>query len=305
MTSATSALVDVARLRDRLGEVTLLDATVDRRTGPDGGTVFVSGLGLHTERRIPGAHFADLIAGFSDPAAPFPFTCPSPSRIAAQARELGIREDSTVVLYDRLTGAWAARLWWVLRTAGITRVRVLNGGLTAWEAAGLPVTDGREPAPAPGDVVARPADDGFVDLERMKRIADGSDPTPAVCALRRTEYLGTPDRPRSGHIPRTTSLPYADLLGPDNTLARERTARLARAHGIRAGDGTVLYCGGAVNAAGLALALHEIGIDDVLLYDGSLAEWRADPTLPLVVGPAEDNAAEDNAADDNAAEGRG
>ncbi|MFE4965834.1 sulfurtransferase [Streptomyces sp. NPDC056660] len=292
MTSATSALVDVAWLRDRRGEVTLLDATVGRRTGPDGGTVFVSGLGLHTERRIPGAHFADLVAGFSDPAARFPFSCPSPSRIAAHARELGIREDSTVVVYDRLTGAWAARLWWVLRTAGITRVRVLNGGLTAWQAAGLPVADGREPAPAPGDVVARRADDGFVDLERMKRIADGSDPTPAVCALRGTEYLGTPDRPRSGHIPRTTSLPYADLLGPDNTLARERTARLARAHGIRAGEGTVLYCGGAVNAAGLALALHEIGIDDVLLYDGSLAEWRADPALPLAVGPVEDNAAE-------------
>ncbi|MFJ8788712.1 sulfurtransferase [Streptomyces sp. NPDC102462] len=285
MTSGTGVLVDVGWLRDRLHEVIVLDATVDRRTGPDGGTVFVSGLALHTERRVPGAHFADLIAGFSDPAAPFPFTCPSASRIQAYARALGIHDTSTVVVYDRLTGAWAARVWWVLRTAGITRVRVLNGGLTAWEAAGLPVTDGREPPPAPGDVVARPAREGFVGLERMKRIADGDDPTPAVCALRRTEYLGDPDRPRSGHIPRSTSLPYADLLGPDNTLSRERTARLARAHGVRAGDGTVLYCGGAVNAAGLALALHEIGIDDVLLYDGSLAEWRADPDLPLAVGP--------------------
>ncbi|MER6529820.1 rhodanese-like domain-containing protein [Streptomyces sp. NPDC001508] len=289
MTSGTAVLVDVDWLRDRLHEVIVLDATVDRRTGPDGSTDFVSGLQLHTERRVPGAHFADLIAGFSDPAAPFLFTCPSASRIEAYARRLGIRDTSTVVLYDRLTGAWAARVWWVLRTAGITRVRVLNGGLTAWEAAHLPVTDGREPPPAPGDVVARPAREGFVDLERMKRIADGDDPTPAVCALRRTEYLGDRDRPRSGHIPRSTGLPYADLLGPDNTLSRERTARLARAHGLRAGDGTVLYCGGAVNAAGLALALHEIGIDDVLLYDGSLAEWRADPALPLTIGPEDDN----------------
>lgn len=289
MTSGTGVLVDAAWLRDRLHEVIVLDATVDRRTGPDGGTVFASGLALHTERRVPGAHFADLIAGFSDPSAPFPFTCPSTSRIQAYARGLGIRDTSTVVVYDRLTGAWAARVWWVLRTAGITRVHVLNGGLTAWEAAGLPVTDGREPPPAPGNVVARPAREGFVGLERMKRIADGDDPTPAVCALRRTEYLGDPDRPRSGHIPRSTSLPYADLLGPDNTLSRERTARLARGHGVRAGDGTVLYCGGAVNAAGLALALHEVGIDDVLLYDGSLAEWRADPGLPLAVGPEDGN----------------
>ncbi|MEU9158021.1 rhodanese-like domain-containing protein [Streptomyces sp. NPDC048417] len=280
-----SVLVDVDWLRHRLDEVIVLDATVDRRTGPDGGKVFVSGLALHTERRIPGAHFADLMTGFSDPSAPFSFTRPPTSAIEAHARELGIREGSTVVVYDRLTGAWAARVWWVLRTAGITGVQVLNGGLTAWEAAGLPVTGGREPAPARGDVVARPAREGFVDLARMKRIADGSDLTPAVCALRRPEYLGDPALPRSGHIPRTSNLPYADLLGPDNTLSAERTERLARSHGVRAGDGTVLYCGGAINAAGLALALHETGIDDVLLYDGSLGEWRADPALPLVTGP--------------------
>ncbi|MFJ9249162.1 sulfurtransferase [Streptomyces sp. NPDC101776] len=279
-----SVLVNAAWLQGHLDDVVLLDATVDRRTEPDGTTVFVSGLALHTERRIPGAHFADLMAGFSDPEAPFPFTRPSSDHIAAHARELGIGRDSTVVVYDRLTGAWAARVWWVLRSAGITRVRVLDGGLTAWEAAQLPVTEGRETPPSPGDVVAAPAREHFTDLDRMRRIADADDPTPAVCALRRTEYLGDPARPRSGHIPRTTNLPYADLLGPHHTLDPARTARLAHEHGLRQGAGTVLYCGGAINAAGLALALHEIGIDDVVLYDGSLSEWRAHPELPLATG---------------------
>jgi thiosulfate/3-mercaptopyruvate sulfurtransferase len=280
-----SALVNAAWLQGHLGDVVLLDATVDRHTEPDGTTVFVSGLALHTERRIPGAHFADLVAGFSDPGARFPFTRPSRDRIAAYARELGIRQDTEVVVYDRLTGAWAARVWWVLRSAGITRVRILDGGLTAWEAAGLPVTEGREAPPPPGDVAAGPAREHFTDLARMRRIADGDDSTPAVCALRRTEYLGDPARPRSGHIPRTTNLPYADLLATDHTLDLERTAHLARLHGLRQGAGTVLYCGGAINAAGLALALHETGIDDVVLYDGSLSEWRAHPELPLMTGP--------------------
>lgn len=280
-----SALVNAAWLQGHLDDVVLLDATVDRHTEPDGTTVFVSGLALHTERRIPGAHFADLLAGFSDPGARFPFTRPSSDRIAAYARELGIRQDTEVVVYDRLSGAWAARVWWVLRSAGITRVRVLDGGLTAWEAAQLPVTEGREPPPPPGDVVAAPAREHFTDLSRMRRIADGDDSTPAVCALRRTEYLGDPARPRSGHIPRTTNLPYADLLAPDHTLDPGRTAHLAQSHGLREGAGTVLYCGGAINAAGLALALREIGIDDVVLYDGSLGEWRAHPELPLVTGP--------------------
>ncbi|WP_019063450.1 sulfurtransferase [Streptomyces prunicolor] len=283
-----SAFVDAAWLHRHLDDIVLLDATVDRRTEPDGTTVFVDGLALHTERRIPGAHFADLVAGFSDPLAPFPFTRPSSDRIAAYARELGIRQDTEVVVYDRLSGAWAARVWWVLRSAGITGVRVLDGGLTAWEAAGLPVTEGREAPPPPGDLVAAPAREHFTDLARMRLIADGDDPTPAVCALRHTEYLGDPARPRSGHIPRTTNLPYADLLAPDHTLDLERTAHLAQLHGLREGAGTVLYCGGAINAAGLALALREIGIDDVVLYDGSLGEWRAHPELPLAVGPEED-----------------
>ncbi|RDG38785.1 sulfurtransferase [Streptomyces corynorhini] len=281
---AASALVDAAWLHRHLDDVVLLDASVDRRTGPDGTTDYADGLALHTERRIPGARFADLTARFSDPLAPFPFTRPTAGRIAAHARELGIRRDSTVVVYDRLTGAWAARVWWLLRSAGITRVRVLNGGLRAWEESGLPVTDGREEPPVPGDVEAAPARDHFTGLARMRRIADGDDPTPAVCALRRTEYQGDPGRPRSGHIPRTTNLPYADLLGPHHTLDPAHTARLAAAHGLRRGAGTVLYCGGAINAAGLALALHEIGIDDVVLYDGSLSEWRAHPGLPLTTG---------------------
>ncbi|MFJ1609477.1 hypothetical protein ACIOHS_39995 [Streptomyces sp. NPDC088253] len=82
-----------------------------------------------------------------------------------------------------------------------------------------------------------------------------------------------------------------EITYEDPTVAEgiAATVRLAQEHGLRQGAGTVLYCGGAINAAGLALALHEIGVDDVVLHDGSLSEWRAHPDLPLVTGPEEND----------------
>ncbi|MEK8174410.1 rhodanese-like domain-containing protein [Streptomyces sp. M19] len=173
---------------------------------------------------------------------PVPFTRPTTSAIEAYARSLGVREDSTVVVYDRLTGAWAARVWWVLRTAGITRVHVLNGGLTAWEAAGLPVT--RAGPPRGAGRRHRPARARGLHRHRAHE-ADRrrQRPHPAVCAAAHRVSGCSGPAPLGPH-PRTANLPYADLLGTDNRLSAERTARLAEAHGLRGDTQTVLYCGG-------------------------------------------------------------
>ncbi len=98
-----------------------------------------------------------------------------------------------------------------------------------------------------------------------------------VCALRGTEY-------QKAHIPNTTSLPYPDLLTPDGTLDRGKAR--AAADALQAGQRVILYCGGAINAAGLALALHEGGLDleRLAIYDGSLSEWKSVAGLPLAAG---------------------
>jgi thiosulfate/3-mercaptopyruvate sulfurtransferase len=273
-----SNLVSADWLATRLGSVILLDASIhrDEHSFGDGRADFE---GSH----LPGARFADLFAAFSDPSAEFGFTRPSAGQFEAAARAVGINDDSTVVVYDRLTGAWAARLWWVFRSFGFLDVRVLDGGLAAWVSSGGSLVDGPAPEVAAGSVRARPQDGFFIDLPTVKQLSDAT-ATPVVCALRRTDYVGSADEPRSGHIPGSVNLPYPDLLNADGTLSLEAVRSGAGELGLERGAPAVLYCGGGINAAGLALALTEAGYDGLSVYDGSMNEWRADPTLPVVHG---------------------
>jgi thiosulfate/3-mercaptopyruvate sulfurtransferase len=89
---------------------------------------------------------------------------------------------------------------------------------------------------------------------------------------------------RPGHIPSSVNLPYLDLLGPDNRLAPESALRNALAPLIANNERIILYCGGGVTAAATALVLTLLGAPEIAVYDGSLSEWSADPSLPMAVG---------------------
>ncbi|WP_159499781.1 sulfurtransferase [Microbacterium sp. 18062] len=285
MTGGPAPLVDAGRLHADADAVVILDASIQRTQDEHGRGVFGPGLDAFAAERIPGARFADVLAAFSDPGGAFPFTLPTPARLQEAARAVGVDDRSTVVVYDRNGGAWAARVRWLLRTHGHRDVRVLDGGLGAWIAAGLPTASG-DAAPVPrGDFTAR--DPGPVTAERdeVASISLGDTGGLLVCGLRRTEFEGTDEGPRSGHIPGSVSLPYPELLRDDGTLDRDRVRERARALGIDGGENVVLYCGGGINAAGLSLALEAVGIEGARIYDGSLSEWRADPAAPLQTGP--------------------
>lgn len=262
-------LVSAAWLAAHKDKVLRLDASVSRREGGyfPGQDVFAAG-------HIPGAGFADLVGEFSDPAAPLPFTCPGTAPFQRAARAAGIGRDTDVVVYDSLSGAWAARLWWLLRAFGHERVRVLDGGLTAWARAGGTIATGAAPAPAQGDFTARPQPGFFLSADEMQaRIGV----VPMLCATRPAEYA-------AGHIPASLNLPYAALLAADGTLDVQVAAQAWRRLELPAQGGMALYCGGGINAAGLALAFTALGHQDLAIYDGSLNEWRADPARPLQTG---------------------
>jgi thiosulfate/3-mercaptopyruvate sulfurtransferase len=275
-----SNLVSAAWLNQHSAEVVVLDASIHREEAG-----YANGRSDYESGHIPGALFADVFEAFSDPSAPFLFTRPTAEQFETVAAVLGLTDESSVVVYDRLTGAWAARVWWVFRSFGFYDVRVLDGGLAGWTAAGLRLASGPSPAVAAGEVHACPQEGFFVDLPAVEALVDAPQRnTPLVCALRRPDYIGSPLDDRSGHIPGSVSLPYPDLLNADGTVSVEAARTKGMAIGLARGSKPVLYCGGAVNAAGLALALTEAGYSGFTLYDGSLNEWRADPSLPLVVG---------------------
>jgi thiosulfate/3-mercaptopyruvate sulfurtransferase len=253
------------------GSLVLLDASIHRDENGYG-----DGRADYEIGHLPGAQFADLFTQFSDFSVDFAFAAPGSPQLQSAAREVGIGEGTTVVLYDRLSGAWAARLWWVFQAYGIGPVFVLDGGQSAWTSAGFELTTGPDAGPVrPGDVTVRPQEGFFVGLDQVKALSEKpSEKNPVICALRGSEF-------DKGHIPNSASLPYSDLLAGDGTVDQVKARSAAQGYADQ--EQVVLYCGGAINAAGLALALTEGGLPvrQLTIYDGSLSEWKADPARPL------------------------
>ncbi|MGC0362061.1 thiosulfate/3-mercaptopyruvate sulfurtransferase [Rhodococcus sp. 27YEA15] len=233
---------------------------------------------------IPGARFVNLDAELA--AAPSPalgrHPLPDVADLQKSARAWGIEDDSQVVIYDDSSGLSAARAWWLLRWGGLTAVRVLDGGLSAWKARGGEVRTG-EPAPnSPGAVRLDGGHLPVVDADGAAALASTGVLLDARAAER---YRGEvePVDPRAGHIPGAISAPTSENLTDgyflDEVALAERFARL----GV-SGDKTVaVYCGSGVTAAHLALALAAIGVS-ATLFPGSWSQWSNDPARPVAVG---------------------
>jgi thiosulfate/3-mercaptopyruvate sulfurtransferase len=284
-----SPLVDAGWLRAHRGhpDLIVLDARVNTQAAHGGGVAYTSGrTSFEIDGHIPGARFADLCAEFSDPAGRFPFTRPKVGELQQVTQHLGIHRHSVIVVYDSLSGAWAARAWWVLRAYGHIRVWVLDGGLAAWRAAGGPLEWGAAAIPARGDFKPVALDGFFVDTPEVLEALEHRGEIRLVCATRHTEFTGEgSNEVRRGHIPGSFNSPYRDLLDDTGRMQWDRVHREALRLGLDREGAAILYCGGGINAAGVALSLVAAGYPSPRIYDGSLNEWKADPRLPLELGP--------------------
>ena len=248
-----------------------------RLGGPDGHPDYVAG-------HIPGAVFVRLdedLAAHGDPRAGR-HPLPEAAAFQVSARRWGIDDGDTVVVYDDWQGYGAARAWWMLRDAGLD-ARVLDGGLAAWRAAGLPLEQG-EIVPAPGGVTLHPGRMPQLTIDEAAALAASADGV-LMDARAGERYRGEtePIDPRTGHIPGAISAPTSENVNADGTLrtAAELEARFA-ALGI--GDGPVgVYCGSGVSAAQEVLALAVAG-RDAALYPGSWSEWSQHPDRPVATG---------------------
>ncbi|MBC7290515.1 MAG: sulfurtransferase [Actinotalea sp.] len=231
---------------------------------------------------LPGAVFLDLDHELASPPGDGGrHPLPSEDALVATLRRIGVGPDREVVAYDGGVAAAAARAWWVLRWAGHERVRVLDGGLPAWVAAGGALEEGDvAPDPAP-DGVVRPG--GLRVLDADDVLAGQAGVLLDARAPERFRGETEPIDPVAGHIPGAVDVPTATLLGPDGRyLARER---LREVLGAAVGAARVgAYCGSGVTAAQLVLALHEVGVD-AALYAGSWSHWIRDADRPVAVGP--------------------
>lgn len=234
---------------------------------------------------IPGARFFDIDA-LSDSTSPLPHMLPVAGDFEDRIRELGVRRDSRIVVYDG-SGAnlSAARAWWMFRVFGHPGVAVLDGGLAKWRNEGRALETGMSGAPAAGDFIARLDSRQVIGLDELRNHLTSGD-AQVVDMRSAGRFTGRDPEPRPGlrrgHIPGSVSVPYGELVAEDGTLlepARLR-ARLARS-GVDPDRPVVATCGSGVSACALLLALASLGTDGHVLYDGSWSEWGGRDDMPV------------------------
>ncbi|MDW5611641.1 MULTISPECIES: sulfurtransferase [Mycolicibacterium] len=269
---------ELARLIAEGAPVNVLDVRWEL-TRPDGREAYTRG-------HVPGAVYVSLEDELSDHAVTGRGRHPLPSgdSVESAARRWGLRRGVPTVVYDDWNRAGSARAWWVLTAAGIGGVRILDGGLAAWTAAGGRLETG-VPAIEPGDVAVE-----FRDLYRGA--------LPALTAEDVTGFDGVlldaraPERFRgdtepvdrvAGHIPGARNAPSVETLSVDGTfLPDDELVRYFRGRGATEG-GVGVYCGSGVTAAVTIAALRATGVE-AKLFPGSWSQWSADASRPVATG---------------------
>lgn len=237
---------------------------------------------------LPGAVYAHLERDLSDMRRRGEGRHPWPQAevFAARLGQWGIAPGAQVVAYDDGDGAFAARLWFLLRTLGHEKVAVLDGGWSRWVALGLPVSSSA-PAPVPAHYPARAFDAArLCDADQVAaHLAAGGVVLDARAPARFRGEEEPIDR-IAGHVPGARNRPYADNLAhgrfkPPAQLADEFRALL----GDAPGEAVVAMCGSGVTACHNLLALERAGIRGARLYPGSWSGWISDPARPVATGP--------------------
>lgn len=240
----------------------------------------------YRQAHIPGARYAHLDRDLSGAPGPGRGRHPWPDAAGFTGRlgAWGIRPDSRVVAYDAGDGAFAARLWCLLRMLGHEAVAVLDGGFARWTALGLPVDDAR-PGPVPAAYVAAFDASRLLDAEATARhLARGG---LLVDARAPERFRGEvePIDPVAGHVPGAVNRPYAANLDSGRFKPPARLREEFEAlPGWRGAGALVAMCGSGVTACHHLLALEHAGLHGAALFTGSWSGWISDPARPVATG---------------------
>jgi len=282
-----TTLIDANTLSQHLSDPqwVILDCRHDLMNPDFGRNAFAEG-------HIESAQFANIDTDLSGPKKDadgvFRGRHPLPDRAALleTLRRWGINDDTQVVAYDAHGGMYAARLWWLLRWLGHGAVAVLDGGLAAWSAAGLPlvttVTERPRGSLAEKATLVRKVSVGdLVENLDAKRLQ-------VVDARANDRFRGENETidPVGGHIPGARNRFFKDNLQADGRFKDAATLKQELAPIIGTPASAVMQCGSGVTACHNLLALEIAGLPGAALYPGSWSEWCADSTRPIATGPA-------------------
>jgi thiosulfate/3-mercaptopyruvate sulfurtransferase len=248
-----------------------------------------AGRRLYEESHLPSAHYAhldeDLSSPVTDTSGRHPL--PDPQALCRQLDKWGVAAETQVVAYDDAGGAFAARLWWLLRWLGHESAAVLDGGFPAWVEGGLPMT-AEIPRPSRTDYVCRPNDESWLSAAQVTAGLAGSDLL-LIDARDPERFRGEsePIDPVAGHVPGAINAPFkANLSSSGRFLSPEQLrARFEPLLAASANRQVVHMCGSGVTACHNLLAMEVAGLPAGKLYAGSWSEWGRDASRPVAVGP--------------------
>jgi thiosulfate/3-mercaptopyruvate sulfurtransferase len=224
---------------------------------------------------IPGARFFD-IDEIADLRSELPHMAPPPEKFISRMRAMGVGDGHQVVVYDSLGIFSAARVWWTFRLMGKTDVAVLDGGFPKWQAEGREVED-MPPIVRDRHMTVSRQNHLVKDVTQVAHAAKLAE-AEIIDARSAARFRGEAPEPRpglrSGHIPGSKNLPFAEVVNPDGTMKPPAALKaIFEAAGVDLTKPAITTCGSGVTAAVLSLALERIGHRNHALYDGSWAEW--------------------------------
>lgn len=246
------------------------------------------GLKKFNQGHIPGAQYADMD---KDLASPMTSTSgrhplPNPDEFINKLQSWGVNNTSQIICYDDMSGAFAARMWWLLKWLGHNDVAVLDGGIDKWTANNLTLeTDTQQKAA--GSFSGQANNDMWVDVEFVqKELAENNINLLDARSAERFTAKDTKTDPVAGHVPGAMSYPFAENLSKQGVFLplEELQKRFAPMLPSSEKKEVINMCGSGVTACHNLLAMRIAELPMTRLFVGSWSEWIKDKSRPVATG---------------------
>jgi len=206
---------------------------------------------------------------------------------------LGVKEDTTLLLYGKNGNYDAARLWWILKLYGFDNMKFIDGGIKGWVSAGLPVkkggAKGTQREATEFKFAGEERTELLASLEEVKSVAEGKAEGLVILDTRSTkEHDGSSQKKgafRKGRIPSKYFIEWSNFINKDadeSFKTPEEIKAILSENGITEDMTVISYCQSGVRSAHTTFVLRELlGFKNAKNYDGSWIEWSYNKDLPI------------------------